>query len=288
MNNEHDRFNLTFIGCGGAFTMKNWQSNMLFTHVERKWGIDADGNGSFDAGGNLQYSDVTRRMLLDCGGDARFALAEMGLGAKDIDDVYVSHCHADHIGGLEWLGFSRYFSPGRKPNLYINEKLADHLWTNSLKGGMASHQGVLLTLDSFFDKVDRIPRNGHFSWGDRKFRLVQTVHYMDGYEIVPSYGLLIETKPGKEVFITTDTQFCPNQIMDFYKRASVIFQDCETYDLSGKIKSGVHAHYTELKTLPEDIRRKMWLYHYNDGELPKAAEDDGFAGFVIKGQTFSF
>jgi len=31
----------------------------------------------------------------------------------------------------------------------------------------------------------------------------------------------------------------------------------------------------------------MWLYHYQDGELP-AAVADGFAGFVAKGQVFEF
>ena len=28
----------------------------------------------------------------------------MGLGYADIDAVYISHLHADHVGGLEWLG----------------------------------------------------------------------------------------------------------------------------------------------------------------------------------------
>jgi ribonuclease BN (tRNA processing enzyme) len=254
---------LTFLGVGGAFTMKNWQSNMLLE--------TADG----------------KRLLIDCGGDCRFALAERGLTAKDIGAVYISHCHADHIGGLEWLGFSRYFTPGPKPDLYINERLADALWEHSLKGGMASHQGVLLTLDSFFNAVHRIPGNGHFDFGDCRLQPVQTIHYMDGYEIVPSYGLLIDRAAagGGEYFLTTDTQFCPNLLMDFYERSHLIFHDCETYDLTGKIRSGVHAHYTELKTLPSEVRAKMWLYHYNDGPLPDAAAD-GFAGLVRKGQAF--
>lgn len=252
---------LTFLGVGGAFTMKHWQSNML---------IESQG----------------KRLLIDCGGDCRFSLAEHGLSAKDIDAVYISHCHTDHIGGLEWLGFSRYFSAGPKPDLFINERLADTLWHNSLKGGMASHQGILLTLDSFFATVHRVGRNEHFEFGDSTYQPIQTIHYMDGYEIVPSYGLLIDPiGPRQECFLTTDTQFCPNLLMDFYQRARLIFHDCETYDLTGKIKSGVHAHYTELKTLPPEIRAKTWLYHYNDGPLPDA-KADGFAGLVAKGQSF--
>ena len=147
-------------------------------------------------------------------------------------------------------------------------------------------QGILLTLDSFFSKVHRIGRNEHFKFGDSTYQPIQTIHYMDGYEIVPSYGLLIDpVGPRQECFLTTDTQFCPNLLMDFYQRSRLIFHDCETYDLTGKIKSGVHAHYTELKTLPPEIRAKTWLYHYNDGALPDA-KADGFAGLVAKGQSF--
>ena len=252
---------LTFIGTGSAFTLSNFQSNMLL-------------------------EDSGKRLLIDCGGDVRHALAKAGLGAKDIDALYVSHLHADHIGGIEWLGFSRYFSPGPKPDLYISERLALSLWENSLRGGMASHQGVVLTLDHFFSTVHRIPHNGGFRWGKTECRLVQTVHYMDGYEIVPSYGLLMRANSNPtagEVFLTTDTQFAPSQLMEFYKRATAIFQDCET----SSYKSGVHAHYTELQTLPAEIRSRMWLYHYQDGPLPDATAD-GFAGFVKPGQSFEF
>src|SRR5215813_8474415 len=70
---------LTFIGTGSAFTMDNFQSNMLL-------------------------EDSGKRLLIDAGGDVRFALAKVGLGAKDIDALYISHLHADHIGGIEWLG----------------------------------------------------------------------------------------------------------------------------------------------------------------------------------------
>jgi ribonuclease BN (tRNA processing enzyme) len=252
---------LTFLGTGSAFALKNFQSNMLL-------------------------EDSGKRLLIDCGGDIRFALAKVGLKARDIDALYVSHLHADHIGGIEWLGFSRYFGKATKPDLYINERLASPLWEHCLRGGMASHQGVVLTLDHFFTRVHRIEHNGGFHWGQTECQLVQTVHYMDGYEIVPSYGLIMKVKDkpaGGEIFLTTDTQFTPDLTADFYKRASVILQDCETTPY----KSGVHAHYTELLTLPPDVRARMWLYHYQDGPLPDAKKD-GFAGFVVQGQTFEF
>jgi len=103
---------------------------------------------------------------------------------------------------------------------------------------------------------------------------------MNGYTIVPSYGLIWKGNK-KKVFLTTDTQFCPNQIQTFYDSVDVIFHDCETTPF----KSGVHAHFKDLKTLDEETKSKMWLTHYSDGDKPDA-EKAGFAGYVEKGQVF--
>ena len=246
----------TFLGTGSAFTLANYHSNML---------LEVDGH----------------RLLIDCGGDARFGLHKLGLGAKDIEAVYISHLHADHVGGLEWFALSRFFGPQLpKPRLYINEKLSEELWDNCLKAGLGTLQNLVAHLETYFD-LHRIGRNSGFEFAGKHLQTVQTVHYMDGYEIVPCYGLLMPTSNGSKAFLTTDTQFTPGQLNSFYRDSSLIFHDCET----AAHRSGVHAHYEELKTLPEEIREKMWLYHYQDGDLPDA-KADGFAGFAEQGQVF--
>lgn len=78
---------LQFLGTGSAFTTKNFQTNFL---------IRVNG----------------RRLLVDCGGDARHSMDMLGLTHRAIDAVYISHQHSDHIGGLEWLAFMSYFDPG--------------------------------------------------------------------------------------------------------------------------------------------------------------------------------
>ena len=45
--------------------------------------------------------------------------------------------------------------------------------------------------------------------------------------------------------------------------------------------------FSELDTLPAEIKKKMWLYHYQPGHLPDAKEH-GFQGFVKKGQVFEY
>lgn len=263
---------ITFLGSGSAFCMDNWQSNML---IEME---SCEG-----------YPDGVK-MLFDCGGDIRWSLAEHELKATDIDAVYISHLHADHIGGLEWLAFMSYFSKtvrgGMKPRLIGNAQLLRDLWMNSLRGGLDSIQMIDAGMDTYFDILP-IQNSGTFTVGPHSFKTVQTIHVIADTSFVKSFGLMMSVASGdtrKKVFITSDTQYAPSQLNDFIRSADVVFHDCET----SKFPSGVHAHYNDLKDLPEDLKGKMWLYHYNNAsELPDA-EADGFLGFVAKGQSFEF
>lgn len=252
---------LVFIGSGSAFIPheQNYQSNILL--------IDEKTN---------------KKLLMDCGSDARHALGDLGYSYQDINAVYISHLHADHVGGLEWLALSTKFNPScQKPDLYANKEVMGNLWEHSLSGGMSTLQGVNANLETFFE-THPIAENAGFLWENIHFQTVRTVHVVSGFTFMPSYGLLF-TLNGMRIFITTDTQFMPNQLVDFYRDSDIIFQDCET----SPARSKVHAHFEELITLDESIRAKMWLYHHNVGALPNATEH-GFRGFVQRGQIFEF
>jgi len=249
---------LIFIGTGSAFTTENFQSN---TVVRR--------NG--------------KNLLIDAGGDIRWSLKKYNMSHRDVDAVYVTHLHSDHTGGLEYLAFASYFDPSteEKIQLIANNELICDLWSSTLQGGLRSIQGKRTTLVDFFD-VSAVRKNGRFTWEDIEFRIVQSVHIMDGFAIVPSFGLMFTCpETGKVVFHTGDTQFNPNQIVDFYRMADLIVHDCET--CAGR--TGVHARYDELVTLPAEIKRKMVFTHYQDNVLKdieaweKKSMDDGFGTF---------
>ena len=67
------------------YYMPRWHSNLL---------IEFDMPGKRGKGGPY-------RLLLDAGADVRHALKGVGLISADIDGVYISHPHSDHIGGAE-------------------------------------------------------------------------------------------------------------------------------------------------------------------------------------------
>jgi len=124
-----------------------------------------------------------------------------------------------------------------------------------------------------------------FYWEGIRFEMVKMLHIAGEQCNLYSYGLLVGTDNpnGTSNFISTDAIFQPESLIKISQKADVIFHDCET----AAYKTDVHAHYDQLCTLPTVIKQKIWLYHYQPDHnyLP---HEDGFRGFVVKGQEFSF
>lgn len=142
----------------------------------------------------LIESKTKKRLLFDCGSHAPFALGELGVNngniREQIDSIYISHLHGDHIGGLEWLGFCTYFTPGQKLKLFCVDRLMKRLWNRSLRGGMESVEGKVNNLTDYFD-TKPIQINESFMWEELECTPVQTVHVMNGMEITLSFGLMV-------------------------------------------------------------------------------------------------
>jgi ribonuclease BN (tRNA processing enzyme) len=287
-----------------------------------------------------------KKLLIDCGSRVPMALvANSGHKLSELDAIYISHAHADHVGGLEEVAFTRYdwmrkprawddykFGKGGEyinsnmdrdyldsnveykpyaPKIIANEKLLDEIWNFSLRGGLDSMEGFDSNLSTFFEPVP-VKANVPFFWEEWRFDLIQQIHIMTGSVIKYTFGLVMSKHGHKTVYFTTDSQHCsPRQIEIFYKKADLIFQDCECVGVDTKNKlykfgSGVHANYAQLAgwesansvKLSADIRAKMLLDHYqdfvskmkdgfgNDCDWYELAKQDGFRGFVGLGDVY--
>ena len=275
---------IKFLGSGSAFVSakENYQSNILIEWLEEVKIREKDEN-------IIRVEKQSRRLLYDAGMTIPMALEDAGLTPNDLHAVFISHLHADHAGGVEYLAFKTYFSSypfGKNKKLLIgNNFVLDEGWDYTWKGGLRSIQNQRNTLETYFDTM-YLKQNEKFKIFGKQFEPIQTVHIVDDRAIVPSYGLRF--KGGKKkVFITGDTQFSPNQLLSFYQSVDVIFHDCEF----ANYPNSVHAQFHELCKLPENIKKKMYLYHYMLGdkkyvEVEKEVLNNGFAGLVKRGQEF--
>ena len=283
---------IKIIGCGAAFSFKNYNQSFL-----------------------LEEND--QRLLIDCGRNIPEALARANIDLKSINAIYISHAHADHIGGLEFLALALYDwqkKPTRNPIgpiLVANEHLMKNLWIHSLQGGLETMEGFVADINTFFKPYPVAP-NKSFLWEGWKVSLVQQIHVMSGSVVMPSFGLFIEKKGSKSVYFTTDAQyFQPKQVKVFYEHADIIFQDCECagVDMSQRkyiFNSGVHASYAELAGFPSanasvlqaELRKKIILSHYQDFvtdgkdflgnpcDWEAEAKKDGFSGWARVGDVY--
>ena len=223
-------------------------------------------------------------MAFDFGSTAPYILKEeMGFDLGDLDALYLTHEHSDHIGGVEHLAFYRYFIPTKlgktiRPKLYTHSNLIQNLWDYSLKGGLDGHHGRTMNLTDYFECFP-IRKNKNFTWQGVEFTPFQTVHVNAGMNIKHSYGLSIyNPKTGITTMITGDTCFCPDPLNHLYEKSNIILHDCET----SEHRSRVHANIADLKTLSPEVKKKMYLYHHSQ-VLPDCGD---FAGFVKKFQEF--
>lgn len=252
---------IVFHGVGGAFAPQEQYNSGAFIQDEHE----------------LKDSDV---FLIDVGTDARHSLAEEGVTVDQVKGVFITHLHADHVGGLEWLAFATYFNPkAGKPTLYVMEDLLEQL-LEMTQPGLGSIKEIHATLYTYFDIVV-VKRATSFVWRDLILTPLPNIHVYDNEVLVPSYGLSIyNNETGLKTLYSGDTMMFSNLVLA-YEDHDIIYHDCETLPF----RSGVHTHYEDLRELPDEIREKMYLYHYADNGAFSPRED-GFGGFLPKGQKF--
>lgn len=259
---------VTFLGVGSAFSKKNGNSNLLIES------------------GNI-------KLLVDFSLLCSKALVTYGLSLKDITHIFISHLHADHVSGLEEVAFMTRLVYRCKPALLSTASLLERTWATNLRGGLEfieERPGELdpQTLGDFFTVMPLQPETWITLGTDPGLRIhLHPTNHVMGME---SYGLEVEELPGgfaKRFFFSSDTKYAPDLIAHGAKTCSTLFHDCQLFDSGENNVMGVHTSYTQLLQVPAEIRRRMWLYHYGDSELPDAT-GDGFAGFVEQLQSFNF
>jgi ribonuclease BN (tRNA processing enzyme) len=102
----------------------------------------------------------------------------------------------------------------------------------------------------------------------------------------PSFGLFVEdTRTQEAAFFSGDTRFGFQDYGPFMERSTICFHEVQLV----AEPNTVHSPMSEVRTLPEAVRQKTWLYHYGDdydsGDYDFVPEE--FAGFAVSQRRYT-
>lgn len=233
---------MTFLGCGDGFSVEQGHNSALLAF----------------AGTNL---------CIDFPESNHGGLHQLGMKLNEVEQIFVTHLHEDHVNGLQKLAlFHRVYPRKGKPRLYVPTGLRDDLW-QILRHGLELTTRGRRSLEDYFDVVCV---EETFEIAGVRFELNQTQHVPE----MLSYGLLC--KP--YFYFSGDTRMDEPFIREAAEEVQTIFHECHMQD--DQLPS--HTSLDELLTLPEAIQEKILLMHYVDDYVQKDERDEFHGGQKLR------
>lgn len=222
------------LGVGGAFTSRFYHNNYIAEIGSKK-------------------------LLLDAGTTLRTSLKEAGYSYLDIDAVWISHLHSDHVGGLEELIFQRYWHFHNGTHQPIKTSILVHQTIYPLLRQLLYFplENGGTTVDSFCD-FTVVSDDEALDFEGLQLQIFDTSDtHIQG---MASSGLSIRG-PFSNVLYTSDVKNLQQaNLLRFVNDQTVaIFQD------TSFTPNGAHAIFSEiLAYYPKQLHSKIYAMHYND------------------------
>jgi ribonuclease Z len=209
-----------------------------------------------------------KRLLFDCGRGVVIRLAQVQVSPKEIDGLFLTHLHSDHLVGIPDLWLSGWFL-GRDKSLPI--------WGPPGTRSMVEHLVQAFGFDIRIRQATPDPLPGKGVEIDAK-EIEQVEIYNDGLARVsaflvdhgavkPAFGYRVDSA-GHSVVISGDTKFCQN-LVDFARDTDCLIHAAWSADRKNPTPPSKRsiASAEDVGRVFAMVKPKLGvLYHYKDEE----------------------
>lgn len=204
------------------------------------------------------------KLLVDTGGgiDVVRNLTKMGYDITDIHDIFISHCHTDHILGLLWIlkRMSGLFREGNDApfNIYCNQEVAEAI----KKLYPAVFPDVLVK--AIDEKI-----NIHILYDGEKLKIAGEEFTF--FDVHPKgnqlYGFETVLHNGKKLIFLGD-ETCNPILYERLRNADYVMHEAFCLDVEEAIFKAYEKHHSTVKSVCEVMEplgiKNLILYHTED------------------------
>src|SRR5213080_68051 len=218
-----------------------------------------------------------KKLLFDCGRGVVIRLAQAGVNPKDIDGLFLTHLHSDHVVGVPDLWLSGWLL-GRTRSLPIwgppgTRSMTEHL-VQAFGFDISIRQSAPDPLPAKGIEIDAKEIEQREIYNDGLARV--SAFLVDHGPVKPAFGYRVDGA-GHSVVISGDTKFCQN-LVDFAKGADCLLhsawgagwknptppskrsiasaEDAGRVFASVKPKLGIIYHYKDEQGLWDAVRKE--------------------------------